>query len=261
MFLAGWTAAMFCHQPSAAADEFPQPYDSEKDLSAKRLDPAAAAAAFRVPDGFAVNVFAAEPDVANPIAVTWDMRGRLWVAENYTYAERPTKFDLNLRDRVLIFSDEDGDGRFDKRCVFLDDVRRLTSIEVGLGGVWLMCPPQVLFVPDRDGDDRPDGPAEPVLEGFDVPPENYHNFANGLALGARRLVVRPLRRLGARRNPPGRLRPTPFACRCAAASGATIPRENSSRPFATARPILGATIGTSTARRSSLTPSTGISGT
>ncbi|HEX7375465.1 MAG TPA: PVC-type heme-binding CxxCH protein, partial [Pirellulales bacterium] len=168
---------------NAAENDFPKPYDSEKDLSAQRLDPAAAAAAFRLPKGFAVNVFAAEPDVQNPIAVTWDTRGRLWVAENYTYAERPVKFDLNLRDRVLIFSDDDGDGRFDQRRVFLDDARRLTSVEVGLGGVWLMCPPQLLFVPDRDGDDRPDGPAQAVLEGFDVPPENYHNFANGLKWG------------------------------------------------------------------------------
>lgn len=167
----------------AEEGDFPRPYDSETDLSAKRLEPAEAAAAFDAPEGFHVGVFAAEPDVSNPIAVTWDTRGRLWVAENYTYSERPKKFDLELRDRVLIFEDRDGDGRFDERRVFLDDVRRLTSVEVGLGGVWLMCPPQLLFVPDQDGDDRPDGPAEAVLEGFDLPPENYHNFANGLKWG------------------------------------------------------------------------------
>ena len=128
-------------------------------------------------------MFAAEPDAANPIAVAWDVRGRLWVAQNFTYAERPKKFDLELGDRVLIFTDRDGDGRFDERRVFFDDAQRLTSVEVGRGGVWLMCPPQLLFVPDRDGDDRPDGPAEAVLEGFDVPPENFHNFANGLRWG------------------------------------------------------------------------------
>lgn len=171
-------------RPSEAAeDDFPRPYDSETDLAAARMEPAEAAAAFRAPEGFQVGVFAAEPDVANPIAVTWDTRGRLWVAENYTYSERPKTFDLELRDRVLIFTDRDGDGRFDDRKVFLDDAHRLTSVEVGLGGVWLMCPPRLLFVPDRDGDDRPDGPAEAVLEGFDVPPENYHNFANGLRWG------------------------------------------------------------------------------
>ena len=142
-----------------------------------------AAAAFRVPPGFHVTVFAAEPDVRNPIAMAWDTRGRLWIAENYTYAERTKKFDLGLRDRVLIFEDRDGDGRFDRRTVFTDEPQRLTSVELGLGGVWLLCPPQLLFVPDRDGDDVPDGPAEVVLDGFTVPPENYHTFANGLRWG------------------------------------------------------------------------------
>lgn len=168
---------------SVQADEFPQPYDSETDLSAPRLSPAEAAAGFKTPEGFHVGVFASEPDVANPIAVAWDVRGRLWVAENYTYAERPKKFDLELRDRVLVFADRDGDGRFDERRVFLDNAQRLTSIEIGRGGVWLMCPPQLLFVPDRDGDDRPDGPAEAVLEGFTIPAESFHNFANGLRWG------------------------------------------------------------------------------
>jgi putative membrane-bound dehydrogenase-like protein len=175
--------AIVCVSTAAEENRFPNPYDSETDLSAKRLEPAEAATAFEIPDGFRVNVFAAEPDVCNPIGVAWDTRGRLWVAENYTYSERPKRLDLNLRDRVLMFADDDGDGRFDQRRVFLDDVRRLTSVEVGLGGVWLMCPPQLLFVPDRDGDDRPDGPAQAVLEGFEVPPENYHNFANGLHWG------------------------------------------------------------------------------
>ena len=59
----------------------------------------------------------------------------------------------------------------------------LTSVEVGLGGTWLMCPPQLLFVPDRDGDDRPDSAPEVILDGFTVPKDNYHNFANGLRWG------------------------------------------------------------------------------
>src|SRR5688500_14745513 len=93
----------------ATADEFPKPYDSETDLSAPRMTAAEAAAKFRVPTGFKVGVFASEPDVMNPISVTWDTRGRLWVAENFTYAERPKKFDTALRDRILIFHDRDGD--------------------------------------------------------------------------------------------------------------------------------------------------------
>ena len=142
-----------------------------------------AAARFQVPAGFHVSVFASEPDVQNPIAMAWDTRGRLWVAENYTYADRTQRFDLSLRDRVLIFEDADGDGRFDRRTVFSDQVQMLASIELGLGGAWLMCPPRLLFLPDRDGDDVPDGPAEVVLDGFSVPAENYHTFANGLKWG------------------------------------------------------------------------------
>lgn len=166
-----------------AADEFPQPFDTETDLSRPRLTPAEAAAGFRVPDGFAVGVFAAEPAVRNPIAVAWDTRGRLWVAENFTYAERTTRFEAGLRDRVIILADPDGDGRMDERRVFCDDVERLTGLEVGLGGVWLMCPPRLLFLADRNGDDVPDGPPETVLEGFTIPAENHHNFANGLKFG------------------------------------------------------------------------------
>ena len=166
----------------ASADDFPKVIDTETDKTP--VMPAdQAASSFRMPEGFQVTVFAAEPDVRNPIAMSWDARGRLWVAENYTYAERSARFDLRHRDRVLIFEDSDGDGRHDKRSVFTDDVQMLTSVEVGLGGAWLFCPPQLLFVPDRDGDDKPDAAPEVVLDGFTVPAENYHNFANGLRWG------------------------------------------------------------------------------
>jgi len=63
---------------------------------------AEAAATIALPPGFTATLAAAEPAVQNPIAMAWDARGRLWVAENYTYAERTQRFDLSLRDRVLI---------------------------------------------------------------------------------------------------------------------------------------------------------------
>src|SRR3954468_13487612 len=127
---------------SARASEFPAPYNSEPG-DAKPMPAAEAAAKMRLPPGFKATVFAAEPDVQNPIAMAWDARGRLWVAENYTYAESGKKFDLNLRDRILIFEDKDGDGRFGSRKVFTDELQMLTSIEVAYGGVWVMCPPQL----------------------------------------------------------------------------------------------------------------------
>jgi putative membrane-bound dehydrogenase-like protein len=166
----------------ASGQDFPAPRNSET-ASNGPLPAAEAVKEFRVPEGFRVTVFAAEPDVQNPIAMAWDPRGRLWIAENYTYAEASRRFDLRHRDRVLILEDHDGNGNFDRRTVFTDQVQMLASIEIGFGGVWLLCPPRLLFVPDRDGDDVPDGPAEAVLDGFSVPADNYHTFANGLRWG------------------------------------------------------------------------------
>ena len=177
----GWIAAACMGRLQAA--EFPAVYNSEKDTNATLPSASQSLAQLKLPSGFKATLFAAEPDVQNPIALAWDARGRLWIAENYTYAERALKFDLHLRDRILIFADENQDGRAEVRKVFTDDVQRLTSVEIGLGGVWAMCPPQLLFIPDRNRDDIPDGPAEVVLDGFTVPKDNYHNFANGLRWG------------------------------------------------------------------------------
>lgn len=168
---------------SSKPTSFPEPINSEQDLGTPAWPAEKAARGFRVPEGFHVQVFASEPDVQNPIAMAWDARGRLWVAENYTYADRIKKFDLSLRDRILIFEDADGDGRFDRRTVFTDDLQMLTSLEIGAGGVWVMTPPQLIFIPDRDGDDRPDGAGIVMLDGFTPSTDNHHTFANGLKWG------------------------------------------------------------------------------
>src|SRR5262245_41352957 len=100
---------------TAAGGEFPAPFNTEKDAAARPMPAAEAAAKFGLPPGFRATVFAAEPDVQNPIALAWDARGRLWIAENYTYAESGVRYELKLRDRILIFEDRDGDGHFDDR--------------------------------------------------------------------------------------------------------------------------------------------------
>ena len=165
-----------------AAGSFPDPYNSES-TGGQPLTPQAALASLRLPAGFQATLFAAEPQVQNPIAATVDARGRVWVAENYTYAEPPQRFDLQLRDRVVVLDDRDGDGQADQRTIFSDNLQMLTGLVVGQGGVWLMCPPQLLFIPDADGDLVPDGPPQVQLDGFTVARENYHNFANGLSWG------------------------------------------------------------------------------
>jgi putative membrane-bound dehydrogenase-like protein len=161
------------------AADFPALYNSEPG-NPEPMPPQQSLKALNLPPGFKATLFAAEPDVQNPIGMAWDARGRMWVAENYTYAERKKRFDLSLRDRVIILEDKDGDGVAETRKVFTDDVQMLTSVEVGSEGVYLMCPPQVLFIPDRNHDDIPDGEPEVVLDGFTVAKDNYHNFANGL---------------------------------------------------------------------------------
>ena len=78
--------------------DFPKPTNTQKtDLTLP--DPEEAVAGMSLPDGFEINCFASEPMIRQPIAMAFDDRNRLWVAECYTYAEARTNFDLNLRDR------------------------------------------------------------------------------------------------------------------------------------------------------------------
>jgi len=136
----------------------------------------------RVPEGFQATLFAAEPDVRQPIHLTTDERGRLWVAENYSYAESAVNFVTTQHDRIVILEDTDGDGKHDQRKVFFDEGRLLTSIELGYGGVFALCAPQLLWIPDLDQDDIPDGPPVVLLDGFDDGPVR-HNIVNGLKWG------------------------------------------------------------------------------
>ena len=131
-----------------------------------------------VPDGFNVTLFAGEPDIQQPIGFSIDDRGRLWVAEAYSYPNHSS----TGRDRIVIFEDTDGDGRHDKRKVFYDKLNYVTGIEVGFGGAWVMSPPNLYFIPDRDGDDKPDSDPQVLLDGFGTH-ANAHNLANGFAWG------------------------------------------------------------------------------
>ncbi len=137
-----------------------------------------AARGMTAPDGFQVTLFAAEPDVRQPIAFAIDDRGRLWVAENYAY---PLWSPDKGRDRILIFEDSDGDGRFDKRSVFVDGLNFVSGVEVGFGGVWVIAPPNLLFYPVRPGSDVPSGPPEIRLDGWEH--QDTHNLANNLTWG------------------------------------------------------------------------------
>jgi len=129
---------------------------------AQPLTPEQSIAAMHLPAGFSATVFAAEPDVVQPIAYAIDDRGRLWVAEAYNYPKwKPTG-----TDRIVIFEDTDNDGHFDKRTVFYDKLNYVTGIEIGFGGAFVLSPPNLLFISDKNGDDKPDGEPEILLSGF-----------------------------------------------------------------------------------------------
>ena len=123
------------------AAETPKIFNTQE-LTIPFLKPTEALKAITVPKGFRVQLSSAEPMVQQPIAMTWDTRGRLWIAECYTYAERKTNFETKLKDRIIILEDTNQDGVFDKRKVFWDGASQLAGIEIGFGGVWAACAPE-----------------------------------------------------------------------------------------------------------------------
>jgi putative membrane-bound dehydrogenase-like protein len=139
-----------------------------------------AAARMTVPAGFKVTLFAGEPDVVQPIAFTFDDRGRLWVVECMSYPKWHTD-PRDGKDRILIFEDTDGDGKFDKRTVFADNLSNLSGIQYGFGGVWLCSTPNLLFIPIKEGEDKPAGPPQVLLDGWDL--KAQHNVFNSLTWG------------------------------------------------------------------------------
>ena len=119
------------------------------------LSPAASMTHIQVPSGFKLQLFASEPDIVKPIAMAWDERGRLWIAETVDYPNdihpgRPG------RDHIKILEDTDGDGRADKFTIFADSLNIPTSIVFSNGGIIVSAMPDFLFLKDTTGDDRAD---------------------------------------------------------------------------------------------------------
>lgn len=164
---------------SAAAVAADDPLKDKKRPVAvsEALRPEQAAKQFVLPTGFRCEVIAGEPDIVQPVAFTFDDRGRIWVVENCNYPNSPGE----PKDKVLVLEDADGDGTFEKTTVFLTNVTFTTGIAVGFGGVWLGSPPNLNFVPDANGDAIPDGPAEVLLDGWGA--EDTHETLNGFTWG------------------------------------------------------------------------------
>ena len=110
--------------------------------------PEEALASFEVADGFRMELAAAEPLVADPVAMAFDERGQLYVVEMCDYSEQ----DKERLGKVHVLTDDDGDGRFDRSHVFVDRLSWPTAIACYDGGVFIGASPDILYCKDTDGD-------------------------------------------------------------------------------------------------------------
>jgi putative membrane-bound dehydrogenase-like protein len=157
-------------------------------------------------EGLAVDLVASEPVIEQPLFLNFDARGRMWVVQFRQYPH-PAGLKIVSRDsvwrnvydkvppppphspgslfrgedKITIHEDTDGDGTYDKTKTFLDGLNMATSLAHGRGGVWVMNPPYLMFYPDKDGDDVPDGDPTVHLKGFWL--EDSHSISNSLRWG------------------------------------------------------------------------------
>ncbi|MEZ6059636.1 MAG: c-type cytochrome [Planctomycetaceae bacterium] len=166
------------------------------------LTPQQAERAFQVPDDLQIQLVLSDPEIAQPLFMTWDDRNRLWVVE---YRQYPDPAGLTMisrdqylrsvydkvpeppprgtpgNDRITIHEDTDSDGVYDRHTTFVDGLNIATSVAIGRGGAFVTNPPYLLFYPDRDGDDVPDSDPDILLEGFGL--EDSHSVINSLRFG------------------------------------------------------------------------------
>jgi putative membrane-bound dehydrogenase-like protein len=171
-------------------------------IRAQDFPPDQAVAHMQPAEGFAVKLVAAEPMVRKPVAIEFDDRGRLWVLQYLQYpnpaALQRVKVDRYSRttydripappprgpkgaDRVTILENIGPDGRARTAKDFVNGLNLATGIAFGHGGVFILQVPYLLFYPDRNGDDIPDGDPEVLLTGFGM--EDAHSVANSLTWG------------------------------------------------------------------------------
>lgn len=174
----------------------------DKKAAPDKLTPAVAAKTFKTPADLAFDQVLAEPIVRQPISMSFDERGRLWVVQYIQYPHPaglkvlsrdmfwrvvydkvppPPPHHFLGKDRITIHEDTDGDGVFDKHMTFLDGLNIVTSCVRGRGGLWVLNPPYLLFYPTTADGDRPTGDPVVHLQGFGL--EDTHSCANSLHWG------------------------------------------------------------------------------
>ena len=154
------------------------------------LSPQEALKKMTVPPGFHVELVAAEPDIVNPVAMTFDERGRIWITESIEY---PRHSAGPGKDRVKVLESTKGDGKFDKITTVIEGLNIPSGIAVGHGGVWVANAPDILFYPFEDFAAPKLG--KPQVGGHRVWPGRHARTAELADLGPGRLALRPQRRL------------------------------------------------------------------
>lgn len=164
--------------------------------------PLDAVGSFQMRDGFEIQLVAGEPAVQQPLFLSWDSRGRMWVVQYRQYqfpaGLKVIRYDQHLRavfdkvpdppphgipgeDKITVHTDTDGDGLYDEHKEVLTGLNIATAVQVGRGGIWVLNPPYLLFYPDANRDDVPDGDPEVHLSGFGL--QDTHSVSNSMIWG------------------------------------------------------------------------------
>lgn len=204
------TLAVLCAAQSTVADPEPATSPPGDVTPVERapldhppsVDPSEAVKLFTVPDDLQIRLVVAEPEVSQPLSISFDDRGRMWVLQYLQYPNPEglkavqmdnwlrTKYDRipppppdgpQGKDRISIYEDRDGDGRPETIKHFLSNLNLASGFALGHEGVFVVQPPYLLFYADRNHDDVPDGDPEVLLTGFGM--EDAHAFANSLTWG------------------------------------------------------------------------------
>ena len=159
-----------------------------------------------VPDDLAVDLVLSEPIIKQPLHLSFDSKGRLWVVQYIQYPDPaglkrvsrdkvwrvaydkvpppppyPSGSPFIGKDKISIHEDTNGDGQFDSHKIFVEGLNMVTSVAHDGSGVWVTNPPYLLYYPDNNGDDVPDSDPIVHLEGFGL--EDSHSIANSLSIG------------------------------------------------------------------------------
>lgn len=170
--------------------------------SSSPIPPQQSMSHFRFPADLAMDIVLTEPEVVQPVELSFDQKGRLWVVQ---YTQYPFPNDLKVvsvdnflrfkydriplpppqgvkgADKITIFEDTDGDGKYDRSTDAITGLNIATSVVTGRGKIWVLNPPYLLAYPDPDGGGIPNGNPEIALTGFGM--EDLHAVANSLRWG------------------------------------------------------------------------------